>query len=196
MSERELFVAAHLRDAARIAFLDQACGADRGFGITNGLPICRLRSSRNGGNSGVRFNLCATKPRSPPVSRGQLEKAGLMEVLRVVREVEPPKPSTKISTADALPSISANRRTEPRKLSALVRGEIDWIVMKSLEKDRNRRYETANAFAADVQRHLAGEAVFAAPPSAGYRLKKFLRKNRGPVVAASLLSAALVAGIA
>src|SRR5438034_2148961 len=96
-------------------------------------------------------------------------KAGLLEMLRVIREEEPPKPSTRLSTAKALPSIAANRGLEPRKLSGLVHGELDWIVMKSLEKDRTRRYETANGMASDVQRYLDDEAVHACPPAATYR---------------------------
>ncbi|MFQ3650699.1 MAG: serine/threonine-protein kinase [Gemmataceae bacterium] len=132
---------------------------------------------------------------SPPFSRKELEEKGLMEILRVVREEEPPRPSTKLSTADALPSLSANRNTDPRALTALLRGELDWIVMKALEKDRTRRYETANGFAADVQRYLAGEPVLAHPPSTAYRLKKFLRRNRPQVIAASLVFVALVAGV-
>ena len=95
-----------------------------------------------------------------------------------------------------LPNISANRGTEPNKLTGLLRNELDWIVMKALEKDRARRYESANGFAADVQRHLAGEAVQAHPPSAGYRMRKFIRRHKGRVLAASLLLAALVAGLA
>jgi serine/threonine protein kinase/lipopolysaccharide biosynthesis regulator YciM len=132
---------------------------------------------------------------SPPFSRKDLARAGLIEILRVVREVEPQRPSTKLSTADALPSLSANRGTEPKKLTRLLRGELDWIVMKALEKDRNRRYESANGFAADVQRYLAGEPVQAVPPSVGYRLKKFYRRNRGPVLAAGLLFAVLLIGV-
>ncbi len=132
---------------------------------------------------------------SPPFSSKELKKAGLMEVLRVVREEDPPRPSTKLSSADALPSISANRGIEPKKLMGLLRNELDWIAMKALEKDRTRRYETANGFAADVKRYLSGEPVQAHPPSRGYRLTKFLRKNRGPVVAAGLVGVALLAGI-
>ncbi|HEV3386980.1 MAG TPA: serine/threonine-protein kinase, partial [Gemmata sp.] len=113
---------------------------------------------------------------SPPFSRQELEKKGLLEVLRVVREEEPPRPSTKLSTADALLTLSANRGTEPKKLTGLLRNDLDWIVMKALEKDRARRYETATGFAADVQRYLSGEAVQAHPPSTGYRLKKFVRR--------------------
>ncbi len=132
---------------------------------------------------------------SPPFSGAELKKKGFLEILRVVREEEPPRPSTKLSTADALPSLSANRGTEPKKLTGLLRNELDWIVMKALEKDRTRRYETANGFAADVQRYLAGEPVVAHPPSMGYRLKKFVRRNRGQVIAASLVFVALLAGI-
>jgi WD40 repeat protein len=131
-----------------------------------------------------------------PFSRKELEQAGLAEMLRVIKEREPPKPSTKLSHSGTLPSIAAQRQMEPAKLTKLVRGELDWIVMKALEKDRSRRYETANGFAADVQRYLAGEPVQAVPPSAGYRLRKFVRRNRGPVLAGAALVLALVAGIA
>jgi tetratricopeptide (TPR) repeat protein len=132
---------------------------------------------------------------SAPFSRKQLEKKGLLEMLRVVREEEPPRPSTKLSTADALPTLSANRGTEPRKLTALLRNELDWIVMKALEKDRSRRYETANGLAADVLRYLAGEPVQAHPPSTAYRLRKFVRRHRGQVIAASLVLLALLGGL-
>ena len=132
---------------------------------------------------------------STPFSRKDLEKRGLLEILRVVREEEPPKPSTKLSMADALPTLSANRGTQPKKLTAILRNELDWIVLKSLEKDRTRRYETANGFAADINRYLSGEPVIAHPPSKAYRLRKFLGKNRGPVLAASLVVLALLTGI-
>jgi tetratricopeptide (TPR) repeat protein/serine/threonine protein kinase len=131
----------------------------------------------------------------PPFSKQDLEKAGMLEMLRVIREQEPSKPSTKLSTADGLPTLAANRGTEPAKLTKLVRGELDWIVMKALEKDRNRRYETANGFAIDVQRYLADEPVQACPPSVGYRLRKFARRNKGPVLAASLVALALIGGV-
>src|SRR5947209_9491069 len=131
----------------------------------------------------------------PPFSRKELEKAGVLEMLRVIREQEPSRPSTKLSTADGLPTLAVNRGTEPKRLTALVRGELDWIVMKALEKDRNRRYETANAFAADVQRYLNDEPVLACPPSAGYRFRKFARRNKGPMLAASLVFLALVVGV-
>jgi serine/threonine protein kinase/tetratricopeptide (TPR) repeat protein len=131
-----------------------------------------------------------------PFPRRELEKRGLAEMLRVIKEVEPHKPSTKLSGSDTLPSIAANRHTEPKKLAALVRGELDWIVMKALEKDRGRRYETANGLALDVQRYLAGEPVLAAPASTSYRVRKFVRRNKRPVVAASLVLLALLAGVA
>jgi tetratricopeptide (TPR) repeat protein len=132
---------------------------------------------------------------SPPFTRKDLERAGVLEMLRVVREVEPPRPSTKLSTADALPTVAANRSTEPRRLTGMMRNELDWIVMKALEKDRTRRYETANGFAADILRYLSGEPVQAVPPSVGYRFKKFVRKHKGPVAAGTLVALALVLGI-
>jgi tetratricopeptide (TPR) repeat protein len=133
---------------------------------------------------------------STPFSKQELEKHGLLEILRVVREEEPPRPSHKLSTADALPSLAAVRGTEPKALTGLLRNELDWIVMKALEKERGRRYETANGFAADVLRFLPGEPVIAHPPSAAYRMKKFVRRNKGQVIAASLVLFALLAGIA
>src|SRR5262249_15903685 len=111
--------------------------------------------------------------------------AGMLEMLRVIREQEPSKPSTKLSAAEDLPTLAANRGTEPAKLTKLVRGELDWIVMKALEKDRNRRYETANGFAMGVERYLADEPVLAGPPSAWYRFRKFARRNRAALTMAS-----------
>ena len=132
---------------------------------------------------------------SPPLDARQFKRGAILEMLRMVREVDPPRPSTKVSTAEALPSIAASRDIEPAHLKRALRGDLDWIVMKALEKDRTRRYETANGFAADVLRHLANEPVVAAPPSRAYRMRKFVRKNRGRVIAASLVLAALVVGI-
>jgi tetratricopeptide (TPR) repeat protein len=103
-------------------------------------------------------------------------------VLRVIREEEPPRPSTRLAeSTDTLPSVSAQRHTEPARLTTLVRGELDWIVMKALDKDRNRRYETANGLAMDVRRYLDEEPVQACPPSARYRLQKFARKYQMPL---------------
>ena len=107
---------------------------------------------------------------------------------RIIREEEPPRPSTRLSTLGE----DAARRSRPSgtptrgSSSSLVRGELDWIVMKALEKDRNRRYETASAFAADVRRYLNDEPVEACPPSASYRLRKFARRNRAAVAAAAV----------
>ena len=123
---------------------------------------------------------------STPFEGKRLHEAAFDEMLRIIREEEPPKPSTRLSTSDTLPSIAANRHTEPARLSKDVRGELDWIVMKALEKDRNRRYETANGFAADIERYLHDEPVEACPPSAAYRFRKFARRNQAALVTASL----------
>jgi eukaryotic-like serine/threonine-protein kinase len=130
-----------------------------------------------------------------PIDGKRLRNAALTEMIRIIQEEEPSKPSTRLSTEESLPSLAALRHIEPRKLMALLRGELDWVVMKCLEKHRERRYETANALARDIQRYLADEAVEARPPSAGYRFGKSLRRHRGPVVAASLVLLALVGGI-
>jgi serine/threonine protein kinase/tetratricopeptide (TPR) repeat protein len=132
---------------------------------------------------------------SPPFSSKQLRRAAFTEMLRMIREVEPPKPSTRLSSSDELPVIAANRKLEPRRLTSLVTGELDWIVMKALEKDRARRYETANGLAMDIGRYLADEPVIASPPSAAYRMRKFVRRNKGPVAAAAGLLLALSAGV-
>jgi len=130
---------------------------------------------------------------STPLTHKRMKEAAYGEILRMIKEEEPPKPSTRLSdSGEALASISANRHTEPAKLTKLVRGELDWIVMKTLEKDRNRRYETAKDFAADVQRYLADEPVQACPPSAGYRLRKFARRNKAALTMASVLAVAVV----
>ena len=131
-----------------------------------------------------------------PIDAKRLKKAALAEMIRIIQEDEPSKPSTRLSTDESLPSMAALRQTEPRRLMALLRGELDWVVMKCLEKSRERRYETVNGLARDIQRYLADEPVEARPPSAGYRLSKFLRRNKGPVVAAALVLLALLAGIA
>ncbi len=130
-----------------------------------------------------------------PIDARRLRNAALTEMIRIIREEEPSKPSTRLSTDESLPSLAALRQTAPRELMALLRGELDWVVMKCLEKHRERRYETANALARDIERYLADEVVEARPQSAGYRLSKFLRRNRGPVLAASLILLALVVGI-
>ncbi len=129
-----------------------------------------------------------------PLERKRLKEVAVLEWLRLIREEESPRPSTRLSSTEGLPSIAANRSLEPKSLSGQVRGELDWIALKALEKDRGRRYETANGFAADVQRYLADEPVQACPPAVGYKLRKFVRRNRGPVLAATLVLLALVGG--
>jgi tetratricopeptide (TPR) repeat protein len=131
-----------------------------------------------------------------PIEARRLQQAAYTELIRIIQEEEPARPSTRLSTEDALPSLAAARQTEPRQLMALLRGELDWVVMKCLEKSRERRYETANGLAREVQRYLANEPVEARPPSAGYRLRKLLARHRGPVLAAGLVLLALVVGIA
>jgi serine/threonine protein kinase/tetratricopeptide (TPR) repeat protein len=123
-----------------------------------------------------------------PFTKERFKRAAYDEMRRIIREEEPPKPSTRLSESkDSLPSISAQRQMEPAKLTKLVRGELDWIVMKALEKDRGRRYESANGFALDVQRYLADESVQACPPSAGYLLRKFTRQHKTALALAGLI---------
>ena len=115
-----------------------------------------------------------------PLSHERLSQAAFAEMLRLIREEEPPRPSTRLSDSkDSLPSIAAQRHMEPAKLTKLVHGELDWIVVKALEKDRNRRYETANGLALDVERYLADEPVHACPPSVAYRFRKFVTEEQG-----------------
>ncbi len=127
-----------------------------------------------------------------PFDRQRLQSAAFDELLRIIREEDPPKPSLRLSTSDSLPSIAANRQVEPKKLGTLVSGELDWIVMKALEKDRARRYETANGFARDIQRHLDDEPVEACPPSRAYRFRKFARRNKVALAMVSIVALALV----
>jgi serine/threonine protein kinase/tetratricopeptide (TPR) repeat protein len=129
-----------------------------------------------------------------PLEKKRFAKAAYDEIRRLIREEEPPRPSTRLSSSDSLASIAAQRHTEPAKLSKLVRGDLDWITMKALEKDRTRRYETANGLARDIQRYLSDEPVEACPPSAGYRLRKFAKKNRAALTTAAALTFLLLAG--
>ena len=132
----------------------------------------------------------------PPFDPKSLVKAGLDEVRRIIREVEPPKPSTNLSTlADAdRVAIARLRGTNPARLSLLLRGDLDWIVMRCLEKNRTRRYETPTALAADIARHLHNEPVSAGPPSRTYRLRKLIRRNRYTFAAMASVALALVLG--
>jgi serine/threonine protein kinase/Flp pilus assembly protein TadD len=129
-----------------------------------------------------------------PFDGQRLKEADLDEIRRIIREEEPPKPSTRISTlGQAATTVSTQRKSDPKRLSQLCRGEVDWIVMRCLEKDRNRRYETASALASDIQRYLDDEPVQACPPSAWYRFRKFVRRRRGVLTTAGLVLFLLVA---
>jgi WD40 repeat protein/serine/threonine protein kinase/tetratricopeptide (TPR) repeat protein len=130
-----------------------------------------------------------------PFDRQQLRSAAFEEMLRIIREEEPPRPSTKLSRSGSLPSIAANRHIEPQRLNLLVRGELDWIVMKALEKDRARRYETAGKFAEDVQHYLNDEPVVACPPSRAYKFRKFARRNKTLIATSSLIALTLIVGV-
>ncbi len=131
---------------------------------------------------------------SVPFSRKELQAAAFTEMLRIIKEVDPPKPSTRLSGSGTLPSVAAVRHMEPRKLIALIRGELDWIVVKCLEKDRGRRYQSASGLAQDLERYLADEPVEACPPSAGYRLRKLAGKYRTPLLVAGAFVLLLVVG--
>jgi eukaryotic-like serine/threonine-protein kinase len=132
---------------------------------------------------------------STPLTHKRVKEAAYGEVLRMIKEEEPPRPSTRLSDSkEYLAAIATQRRTEPAKLAKLMRGELDWIVMKCLEKDRNRRYETANGFAADLLRYLKDEPVKACPPSAAYRFRKFAWRNKRVLATLGLLASALLAG--
>ena len=133
-----------------------------------------------------------------PFAGSELRFKAYAEIQRIIREVEPPRPSTRLSTlaGEKLGTVAARRRTDAGRLSRAMRGELDWVVMKCLEKDRTRRYDTANGLAADVRRHLSGEPVLARPSSAAYRVSKFARKHRAAAASAAAVAAALVVGTA
>jgi WD40 repeat protein/tRNA A-37 threonylcarbamoyl transferase component Bud32/tetratricopeptide (TPR) repeat protein len=133
-----------------------------------------------------------------PFDAKRLMQAGFEEICRIIREEEPPRPSTKLSTLDVpeRTAVANQRHSDPPKLAGLIRGDLDWIVMKTLEKDRNRRYETANGLAMDLQHFLREEPVVARPPSSLYRFQKLVRRNKLAVAAAGCIIAALILGIA
>jgi serine/threonine protein kinase/tetratricopeptide (TPR) repeat protein len=133
-----------------------------------------------------------------PFAGKMLKRVGLDEMRRLIREEEPPTPSQRLNTLNAqtCSTVSERRGVDVRRLGQLLRGELDWIVMRALEKDRDRRYESASAFAADVQRYLADEAVEACPPSAGYRLRKYVRRHQRALATVGVVSVALVAATA
>jgi serine/threonine protein kinase/tetratricopeptide (TPR) repeat protein len=128
-----------------------------------------------------------------PFDSKRLHGAGYAEMQRIIREEEPPKPSTRVTTlGEESTVVSSNRGTDPKQLGQFLRGDLDWIVMKSLDKERHRRYETANGFAADIGRFLRDEPVVARPPSAGYKFLKFARRNKASLVVASVATLALI----
>ena len=137
------------------------------------------------------FTNCLTG--TTPFDKQALREAGYDEIRRIIQEDEPPRPSDRISTLGAsLQTISESRTTDPRRLSRIVQGELDWIVMKALEKDRNRRYESASALAADVERYLNNEPVEACPPSKSYRLRKYARRHKSVLVTAAVVVMSLL----
>ncbi|HZP65401.1 MAG TPA: tetratricopeptide repeat protein [Rudaea sp.] len=133
---------------------------------------------------------------STPYESVSQRLSGTTDFKRLICEADPPVPSACLrQAAAALPEIARMRGTDPGKLTRTIRGELDWIVMKAIEKERPRRYETANGLAMDVHRYLAGQPVFAAPPSATYRLKKFVRRHVGAVAAGAAIAAMLIVGV-
>jgi WD40 repeat protein/serine/threonine protein kinase/tetratricopeptide (TPR) repeat protein len=133
---------------------------------------------------------------STPFDRERLQKVAIEEIRRIIRDEEPSKPSTKISTLGRSATVIAkHRKTDPKKLSALLHGDLDWIVMKALEKDRTRRYETAKDFAADVIRHVEHKAVEAGPPTTAYRFSKFMKRHRAAVAVACAILLSVVLGL-
>jgi serine/threonine protein kinase len=132
-----------------------------------------------------------------PLEHERLKQTALDELLRIIREDEPPRPSTRLSySGERLATISAQRGTEPAKLGEFLRGELDWIIMKALEKERTRRYATANGLARDLQHYLADEPVEACPPTASYRLRKFARKHKTGLATAAGFAGLMMLGTA
>jgi WD40 repeat protein/serine/threonine protein kinase len=131
-----------------------------------------------------------------PFDKQRLREAEYDEMRRIIREEDPPRPSARLAATGALGAIAAARSTDPRKLVQQVRGDLDWIVIKALEKDRTRRYETANGLARDVDRHLQDEAVQASPPSRWYRCRKFARRNRAALASALVGAVAVLSVVA
>jgi serine/threonine protein kinase/tetratricopeptide (TPR) repeat protein len=132
-----------------------------------------------------------------PFDPHELRSKAYGEIQRVIREVDPPKPSTRLSNMrETLPTVAARRQLEPRKLNSLIRGELDWIVMKAMEKDRSRRYESASGMAADILHYLANEPVAASPPSRVYRARKFVRRHKVALGVTAAMFALLAGGLA
>ena len=132
-----------------------------------------------------------------PLDSERLRTLAYAEMQRVIREEEPPRPSARVSTMGGeLTVLAKHRSTDPKHLTQLLRGDLDWIVMKAMAKERGRRYESPSTFAADIERHLADEATEARPPSTAYQLRRFVRRNKGPVAAAAAVMLVLLLGIA
>ncbi len=133
---------------------------------------------------------------APPFTEEKLRQVGDEAMRRAIIEMEPSKPSTNLSSSNALPIIAANRQLEPLKLTRLVRGDLDWIAMRALEKEPKRRYETASKFSDDIEHYLNDEPVEACPPSTGYKVRKFARKHRAALTTAAAFALLLVIGTA
>ncbi len=129
---------------------------------------------------------------TPPFRRDDLREAGMLEILRIVREDDPPRPSNRFSTSKTRASVAAARNVEPDTLTRIMQSDLDWVVMKALEKDRVRRYQTAAAFGLDLQRYLQSEPVQARPQSLAYQLQKFVRKRKGLVAALATIAALMI----
>ena len=133
---------------------------------------------------------------STPLDEASLREQAIIQVLELVRDKEPPRPSSRLTTKkETLASVTERMQIEPRKLEQMLAGDLDWIVMKAIDKDRNRRYESASAFAQDIQHFLQNEPVDARPPSRAYRVRKFVYKNKGLVTAATVIAFLLLAGV-
>src|ERR1700733_1220287 len=132
-----------------------------------------------------------------PLESVRLRAAGYAEMQKMIREEDAPRPSTRLSSlGDSAAVLAGNRGLDVKRLTQLLSGDLDWVVMKALEKDRNRRYGTPGSFAEDVERYLSDEAIQARPPSTAYRLKKLVQRNRGAVFTAAIVALALLSGTA
>ena len=130
---------------------------------------------------------------STPVDQDTLKKNALLEVLQIIREQDPPRPSIRLnSSKEQLVTISEQRQIQPSRLEQILRNELDWVVMKALEKDRTRRYDSANDFALDIERYLNGEAVIARPPTLLYRTSKYVRRHKGLLATVAAIATALI----
>lgn len=132
---------------------------------------------------------------STPLTKETIKDAALDQIVKMIREHEAQTPSSRISSSEGKPAIAASRFSEPERLSRFVKGELDWIVMKALSKERERRYESASSFGRDIERFLSHEPVQAGPPSSAYRIRKFIRRNRLQVSAGAIVIMALLAGV-